>query len=225
MKTLQDYLDEEVRDLKVMLFVLPVVLVVFLYVAIGAALVVTQRGFSPCAPHASTIHNPDWLGVNLIADYVLPIFVWGPRFVEHVVQDDMPLRHFVFASDCQWSDQGPGRQRLFDRPGGPGSCPAGTVAFRGDRCAIPVGDWEPVMRFGPAGSTWRCPHGWVTQSRHDPFAACRLPALRQPAGAACPKGFVAWTPKPDTEHVRTSVANYLAYPKGVEVCRRDDVED
>lgn len=230
MRNLREIEEQEARDRMAMMIILPVALLVFLYTLIGAALVVTQRGFSPCPPHASTIHNPNWLGSNWIAEYVLPIFAWGPRFVDHVVADDMPLRHFVFASDCRWSDQGPGRQRLFDRPGGPGSCPTGTVEFRGARCAIPVGDWEPVKRYSPLAFRSRCAHGWITFPERP--VSCVLPALAKRPGQPCPEGFVAWSPRSDSDLFRMFRnepsplgRGWTPYPEGQEVCRRADVED
>ena len=113
MKTLQQIQAEENRELKAMIVVIPIAMLVFLYLAIGVAVTVTQRWFSPCSPYATRTYDRDFERTNVLRGFILPVILWGPRFIEHVVQDDMPIRHFIFASDCQWTEQLPEPQRLF----------------------------------------------------------------------------------------------------------------
>ncbi len=135
MKTLQQIQAEENRELKAMIMVVPIAVLVFLYLAIGVAVTVTQRWFSPCSPYATRTYDRDFERTNALRGFILPVILWGPRFIEHVVQDDMPIRHFIFASDCQWTGQLPEPQRLFaravgDRNARPGRKSCGDSAAR-----------------------------------------------------------------------------------------------
>jgi hypothetical protein len=220
MKNLQQIQAEENRELKAMIVVVPIAVLVFLYLAIGVAVTVTQRWFSPCSPYATRTYDRDFERTNALRGVILPVILWGPRFVEHVVQEDMPMRHFIFASDCQWSAQLPEPQRLFARAAGDKTCPPGTNEVRGQRCKIPYRDGEPIQLYLSAGLDARCPTGWLRfPERGTPFLACRLPSLAKPGNGHCPSGFTAWRASPDRPNVRTVVDGLLPYPASVEVCR------
>lgn len=222
MKTLREIQDQEELERKVLMVVMPIGFLVVVYLLIGTALLVTQRWASPCWPDRSTIHDRDTLQGNALQSFIHPVFAWGPRFVEHVVRDDMPIRHFVFASDCQWSGQLPARQRLFAQPSDAGGCPGGTVEIRGQRCGIPPQASEPVVTYRLPGLAARCPAGWVRAGSTSVALSCVLPSLQKPAGGACPRGFVAWSPGPDTDQVRTVDSRGTPFPPNTQVCRLAD---
>jgi hypothetical protein len=215
------------------------VLIGFAYLLIGTALWVTNGLLSPCRWYESDLTDPDWAEGSIIQTTVVPILTWAPRFVEHAIREDMPIRHFVFRSDCQWTERPPRRQRLFARPAGEASCPTGTSPFRGDRCSIPiratvcVGDnGQPLSSCAPFPTS----AGVLRQPRRslgEPVMAfaptvtnarcpsgwitesltpriCRLPALEKPEGKPCPKGFVAW---------KAEGADAARTDPNVEVCR------
>ena len=218
MKTLQQIQADDRKELVALIVIVPIVTLIVLYLAIGTALMVTQRWFSPCSPYETRVLDRDFEKENALRGLILPVIMWGPRFVEHVVQDDMPIRHFVFASDCQWSDQLPKRQRVFALAGTDKTCPNGTDSVRGQRCAIPYRVGEPIKRYVLPGLSQSCPEGWTTEPSDGAYLECRLPSLAKAADASCPEGFTAWTASADTHDVRTFVDVWTPYRVGVEVC-------
>lgn len=222
MKTLQQILAEENKEFVALIVIVPIATFIVLYLAIGTGIMVTQRWFSPCSPYQTRVLDRDFEKENALRGLILPVIMWGPRFIEHVVQDDMPIRHFLFASDCQWSGQLPEPQRVFAPAAADKACPPGTEAIRGQRCAIPYRVGEPIMRSLPSSLMDSCPEGWTTEPSEGAYLECRLPSVAKAADASCPEGFTAWTASADTLEVRTFVNGWTSYPAGVEVCRLDN---
>lgn len=219
MKTLQQIQAEENKDLKALIVIVPIAALIVLYLAIGTGIMVTQRWFSPCSPYQTRVLDRDFEKENALRGLILPVVLWGPRFIEHVVGDDMPIRHFVFASDCQWSGQLPEPQRIFALAAQDATCPPGTEAIRGQRCAIPYRVGEPIVRDALPARSQSCPQGWIREPSDGVYLECRLPSVAKAADASCPPGFTAWRASADTPKVQTFVNGWTPYPSDIEVYR------
>jgi hypothetical protein len=219
MKTLKQFQAEENRELKALIMVVPIAALIVLYLAIGVGVMVAQRYFSPCSRYETRVLDRDFEKENALRGHILPVLLWGPRFVEHVLQDDMPIRHFIFASDCQRSGQLPEPQRIFARASGDRTCPPGTNEVRGQRCAIPFRVGEPIVRYRAPGNSQSCPQGWIRVTSERAYLECRLPSVAKAANESCPRGFAAWKASADTPEVQTFVNGWSPYPSDVEVCR------
>ncbi len=192
MKTLQQIQAEENRELKAMIMVVPIAVLVFLYLAIGVAVTVTQRWFSPCSPYATRTYDRDFERTNALRGFILPVILWGPRFIEHVVQDDMPIRHFIFASDCQWTGSCLSRSGSSRVPSET-EMPARDERVAGTALRDPLPRRRAHSALSESGPRCRCPAGWLRfPERGAPFlpADCRRSPSRTMdlAPAASPPG-------------------------------------
>lgn len=142
------------------------------YCAVGLVLSLIQNLASPCAPAASNIP----IRGGLLPRLVTSAAAWGPNVWRHLIQEDMPLRHFLLASDCQWKEGPPIRERVFKK--GTAPCPSGTAQYKSDRCFI-VPRRANVVAYRPHDGI--CPDGTGIGGS---AGQCLIPLGYQPTPAA-----------------------------------------
>ncbi len=173
---------------------------VIAYLAVSAALCVTHSDYvSPCNTMNSNIKRDDSSTSHLYS-LIKHGLGWPFQFYRHVTLEDMPLTHFILASDCKWAGQPPPDARLFVKATSE-ACPEGTLPYKSGRCQIPArartGDAEPSYQRPPAANDWwSCGEGWIASPGIGP-AICTLPSIRKTAGQQCPAGFVSYQPNGD----------------------------
>lgn len=156
------------------------------YLVVGVGLTAMQRLGSTCGARAHVILDANR---GTTASLLGSVLDWGARFKRHVLDDDMPLRHFLFASDCEWTARPPVRERRFTAAND-GRCPAGAKRLAHDQCALVpwLGEPEWVKELNVAPG---CPDGWVADRD---VRTCSLPSLLKSKTAECPAGFKTYDP-------------------------------
>lgn len=136
---------------------------VLAYLVIGMVTAVTQTVATPCSGRSNVIGRYD----SAVIGTAIRALTWPGNAYTQLLKEEMPVRHFLLASDCNWEGQPP-PLRVFAKPAG-GSCPAGTLPFRGERCHIPPrGRYEYVRKSAGA----QCPSG--TQAIQGEPGRCAL---------------------------------------------------
>lgn len=137
-------------------------ILVLAYIALGALVSITQTFATPCAFYESNIPTRS---SNSLIRLVYGAVMWGPNFYRHAINEDMPIRHFLLASDCQWSERPPRRESVFTRDPSVRNCPTGTLPYKADRCYLPIRVKHDYVDTSPDGT---CPEG--TFAEGPPFA-------------------------------------------------------